>query len=68
MSGLKIDSINQICYRYKHEVMGVDGKFKAKFVFWDNNCVKLMGKSVIELKRELIEVLTFLSSKRIIYI
>ncbi|KAI5445972.1 hypothetical protein KIW84_013988 [Lathyrus oleraceus] len=42
--------------RSKLEVMVVDGKFKARFVFWDNDCAKLIGKSVAEMKRELIEV------------
>ncbi|KAI5430223.1 hypothetical protein KIW84_034703 [Lathyrus oleraceus] len=42
--------------RYKLEVLGMDGKFRARFVFWDNDCVKLMGKFSLELKRELIEI------------
>ncbi|KAI5440175.1 hypothetical protein KIW84_025496 [Lathyrus oleraceus] len=42
--------------RYKLEVLGVDGKFRARFVFWDIDCVKLMGKSSLEPKRQLIEV------------
>ncbi|KAI5422738.1 hypothetical protein KIW84_045960 [Lathyrus oleraceus] len=37
------------------QVLGVDGKFKSSFIFWDNDCVKLIGKSVLELKRELTE-------------
>ncbi|KAI5440422.1 hypothetical protein KIW84_010051 [Lathyrus oleraceus] len=41
--------------RYKLEVLGVDGKFRARFLFWDNNCVKLIEKSALELKRQLIK-------------
>lgn len=35
MSYLKPVFINQICYRYKLEVLPVDEKYKARFVFWD---------------------------------
>lgn len=48
-------------YRYKLEILGIDGKFKARFVFWDSDCVKLIGKSALQMKTELIEVL-FISS------
>ncbi|KAI5438086.1 hypothetical protein KIW84_023995 [Lathyrus oleraceus] len=41
--------------RYKLEVLGVDGKFREIFVLWNNDCVKLMGKFVLKLKRQLIE-------------
>lgn len=37
--------------------MGIDGKFKARFIFWDSDCVKLIGKSALQIKTELIEVL-----------
>ncbi|XP_058733466.1 uncharacterized protein LOC131605087 [Vicia villosa] len=50
---------NHITYkpvpRFKLEVMGTDGKFKARFVFWDVDCVKLIGKSASQIKTELIE-------------
>ncbi|CAI8608211.1 unnamed protein product [Vicia faba] len=41
---------------YKLEVLVVDGKYKAKFIFWDKDCVKLIGKSALQMKNELIEV------------
>ncbi|CAI8597213.1 unnamed protein product [Vicia faba] len=41
--------------RYKLEIMGIDGKFKARFIFWDNDCVKLIGKSALQINTELIE-------------
>lgn len=68
MPWLKTDFINKICYIYKLEVLGVDGKFKSRFIFGDYDCVKLIGKSPLKLKTKLIEVATSLSSKRVIYI
>ncbi|CAI8585937.1 unnamed protein product [Vicia faba] len=41
--------------RYKLEVLVVDGKYKAIFIFWDGDCVKLIGKSALQMKSELIE-------------
>ncbi|CAI8595305.1 unnamed protein product [Vicia faba] len=41
--------------RYKLEVLAVDGKYKARFIFWDGDCVKLIGKSALQMKNELIE-------------
>ncbi|KAI5402011.1 uncharacterized protein LOC127093020 isoform X2 [Lathyrus oleraceus] len=41
--------------RYKLEVLGVDGKFKSRFVFWDSDCFKLIGKSALQMKNELVE-------------
>ncbi|CAI8599856.1 unnamed protein product [Vicia faba] len=41
--------------RYKLEVLAADGKYKAKFIFWNEDCVKLIGKSVLQMKNELIE-------------
>ncbi|XP_058765066.1 uncharacterized protein LOC131638522 [Vicia villosa] len=41
--------------RYKLEILGIDGKFKARFVFWDSDCVKLIGKSALQMKIKLIE-------------
>ncbi|CAI8604822.1 unnamed protein product [Vicia faba] len=40
---------------YKLDVMTIDEKFKAEFVFWNGDCAKLIGKSVVQMKRELIE-------------
>ncbi|KAI5395846.1 hypothetical protein KIW84_062146 [Lathyrus oleraceus] len=40
---------------YKLEVHIVDGKHIAKFIFWDSDCAKLIGKSVINLKTELVK-------------
>ncbi|CAI8589607.1 unnamed protein product [Vicia faba] len=42
--------------RYKLEVLVVEDKYKAKFIFWDGDCVKLIGKSALQMKNELIEV------------
>lgn len=44
-------------YRYKLEVLGFDGKFKSRFVFWDSDCFKLIGKSALQMKNELVEVI-----------
>ncbi|CAI8619545.1 unnamed protein product [Vicia faba] len=41
--------------RYKLEVLAVDGKYKARFIFWDGDCVMLIGKSALQMKNELIE-------------
>ncbi|XP_058726769.1 uncharacterized protein LOC131598157 [Vicia villosa] len=41
--------------RYKLEVLAVDGNSKAKFIFWDTDCVKLIGKSALQMKMDLIE-------------
>ncbi|KAI5386842.1 hypothetical protein KIW84_073111 [Lathyrus oleraceus] len=41
--------------RYKLEVLGVDGKFKSRFVFWDSDYFKLIGKSALQMKNELVE-------------
>lgn len=50
------------CYRYKLEVLATDEKFKSKFIFWDIDCMKLIGKSIVQMKMDCIEVynLTFL--------
>ncbi|CAI8588969.1 unnamed protein product [Vicia faba] len=42
--------------RYKLKVLAVDGKYKATFIFWDGDCIKLIGKSALQMKDELIEV------------
>ncbi|XP_058725489.1 uncharacterized protein LOC131596764 [Vicia villosa] len=42
--------------RYKLEVLAVDGNSKAKFIFWDTDCVKLIGMSALQMKMDLIEV------------
>ncbi|XP_058783616.1 uncharacterized protein LOC131658326 [Vicia villosa] len=34
---------------FKLEILAVDGKCKAKFIFWDVDCVKLVGKSAVEI-------------------
>ncbi|XP_058783097.1 uncharacterized protein LOC131657750 [Vicia villosa] len=39
--------------RYKLNIMAVDGSSKAKFVFWDTDCVKLIGKSALQMKMDL---------------
>ncbi|XP_058774373.1 uncharacterized protein LOC131648653 [Vicia villosa] len=39
--------------RYKLDITAVDGSSKAKFVFWDTNCVKLIGKSALQMKMDL---------------
>ncbi|CAI8604003.1 unnamed protein product [Vicia faba] len=41
--------------RYVLEVLSSDGKFKYKFIFWDVDCVKLIGKSSLQIKMDLIE-------------
>ncbi|XP_058777193.1 uncharacterized protein LOC131651552 [Vicia villosa] len=41
--------------RYKLEVLAVDGNSKAKFIFWDTDCVKLIVKSALQMKMDLIE-------------
>ncbi|XP_058774672.1 uncharacterized protein LOC131648952 [Vicia villosa] len=41
--------------RYKLEVLVVDGNSKAKFIFWDTDYVKLIGKSALQMKMDLIE-------------
>ncbi|XP_058759184.1 uncharacterized protein LOC131632456 [Vicia villosa] len=41
--------------RYKLEVLAIDGNSKAKFIFWDTDCVKLIGKSALQMKMDLIE-------------
>ncbi|XP_058742261.1 uncharacterized protein LOC131614721 [Vicia villosa] len=38
---------------YKLDIKAVDGSSKAKFVFWDTNCVKLIGKSALQMKMDL---------------
>ncbi|XP_058760558.1 uncharacterized protein LOC131633902 [Vicia villosa] len=35
--------------RFKLEILAVDGKCNAKFIFWDVDCVKLVGKSATEI-------------------
>ncbi|XP_058747060.1 uncharacterized protein LOC131620052 [Vicia villosa] len=40
---------------YKLDVTTVDGKSKVKFVFWDTDCVKLIGKSALQMKMDLIQ-------------
>ncbi|CAI8619110.1 unnamed protein product [Vicia faba] len=39
----------------KLEVLASDGKLKYKFVFWDVDCVKLIGKSALQMKLDLME-------------
>ncbi|XP_058751685.1 uncharacterized protein LOC131624788 [Vicia villosa] len=41
--------------RFKLEVLAVDGKFNAKFIFWDSDCVKLIGKTALQMKMDLID-------------
>ncbi|CAI8608107.1 unnamed protein product [Vicia faba] len=41
--------------RFKLEVLASDGKLKYKFVFWDVDCVKLIGKSALQMKLDLME-------------
>ena len=43
-------------YRFKLEVLASDGKLKYKFVFWDVDCVKLIGKSALQMKLDLMKV------------
>ncbi|XP_058779353.1 uncharacterized protein LOC131653275 [Vicia villosa] len=42
-----------ISNRYKLDITAVDGSSKAKFVFWDTDCVKLIGKSALQMKMDL---------------
>ncbi|XP_058767907.1 uncharacterized protein LOC131641620 [Vicia villosa] len=35
--------------RFKLEILAVDGKCNVKFIFWDVDCVKLVGKSAAEI-------------------
>ncbi|KAI5425539.1 hypothetical protein KIW84_031367 [Lathyrus oleraceus] len=42
-------------HKYKLEVHAFDSKHKAKFIFWDNDCAKLFGISVVDLKTKLVE-------------
>ncbi|KAI5400133.1 hypothetical protein KIW84_065167 [Lathyrus oleraceus] len=44
--------------RYKLNVHVVDEKHMSKFVFCDNECVKLIGKSAFELKTEFYETIS----------
>lgn len=37
-------------------MLASDGKLKYKFVFWDVDCVKLIGKSALQMKLDLMEV------------
>ncbi|XP_058784697.1 uncharacterized protein LOC131659538 [Vicia villosa] len=39
--------------RYKLDITAVDGSSKAKFVFWDTDYVKLIGKSALQMKMDL---------------
>ncbi|XP_058776260.1 uncharacterized protein LOC131650570 [Vicia villosa] len=39
--------------RYKLDITAVDGSSKAKFVFWNTDCVKLIGKSALQMKIDL---------------
>ncbi|XP_058753435.1 uncharacterized protein LOC131626615 [Vicia villosa] len=39
--------------RYKLDITAVDGSSKAKFFFWDTDCVKLIGKSALQMKMDL---------------
>ncbi|XP_058749371.1 uncharacterized protein LOC131622358, partial [Vicia villosa] len=39
--------------RYKLDITAVDDSSKAKFVFWDTDCVKLIGKSALQMKMDL---------------
>ncbi|XP_058746432.1 uncharacterized protein LOC131619340 [Vicia villosa] len=41
--------------RFRLDVLASDGKFKYKFIFWDVDCVKLIGKSALQMKTELIK-------------
>ncbi|XP_058741717.1 uncharacterized protein LOC131614105 [Vicia villosa] len=38
---------------YKLDITAVDGSSKAKFVFWDTDCVKLIGNSALQMKMDL---------------
>ncbi|KAI5436992.1 hypothetical protein KIW84_023204 [Lathyrus oleraceus] len=40
---------------YKLEVHAVDDKHIAKFIFWDSDCAKLIGKLANDLKTKLVE-------------
>ncbi|CAI8588831.1 unnamed protein product [Vicia faba] len=65
LSSSSLQDVELICYAkhispklvpmYKLEVLAVDGKFKSKFSFWDNDCVKLIGKYALQMKNELIK-------------
>ncbi|XP_058747028.1 uncharacterized protein LOC131620018 [Vicia villosa] len=46
---------SELVPRFKFEVVASDGKFKSKFMFWDVDCRKLVGKSALQLKNALIE-------------
>ncbi|XP_058767361.1 uncharacterized protein LOC131641053 [Vicia villosa] len=39
--------------RYKLDITAIDGSSKAKFVFWDTDCVKLIRKSALQMKMDL---------------
>ncbi|CAI8593620.1 unnamed protein product [Vicia faba] len=41
--------------RFKLEVLASDGKFKYKFIFWDVDCVKLIGNFALQMKMDLIK-------------
>ncbi|CAI8601111.1 unnamed protein product [Vicia faba] len=41
--------------RFKLEVLASAGKLKYKFIFWDVDCVKLIGKSALQMKLDLME-------------
>ncbi|XP_058776298.1 uncharacterized protein LOC131650613 [Vicia villosa] len=46
---------SELVPQYKLDVTAVDGKSKTKFVFWDTDCVKLIGKSTLQIKMDLIQ-------------
>ncbi|XP_058774975.1 uncharacterized protein LOC131649231 [Vicia villosa] len=39
--------------QYNLDITAVEGSSKAKFVFWDTDCVKLIGKSALQMKMDL---------------
>ncbi|XP_058776076.1 uncharacterized protein LOC131650380 [Vicia villosa] len=51
--------------RFKLEILAVDGKCKVKFIFWDVDCVKLVGKSAVEMINHLKKVHETASSFKI---
>ncbi|XP_058783301.1 uncharacterized protein LOC131657975 [Vicia villosa] len=45
--------------KYKLDITAVDGSSKAKFVFWDTDCVKLIGKSALQMKMDLTQFVDY---------
>ncbi|KAI5439583.1 hypothetical protein KIW84_025102 [Lathyrus oleraceus] len=50
------NDIDEPVLRYKLKVQVIDSKYRSRFVFWDNDCFKMIEKTALKLKTKWIEV------------